>query len=184
MDLFTTIRWRLGDDQVIAEDLGLMTDGVRWLVRNSGYPNMKVLQFALDAQDVCASNDYWPHNYNNNCVVYTGTQDNETIAGWFGGLKAEEKRQIRDYLGDYYTPDNQIYKALINLAMTTVAKDCIVPIQDHLGLGNEARMNQPGTVGFNWRWRLVPGQISDELAQELRAMTTRTNRVNWDAVNG
>ena len=184
MDLFNTIRWRLGDVSVIAEDLGLMTDGVRWLVRNSGYPNMKVLQFALDAQDVCASNDYWPHNYNNNCVVYTGTHDNETIAGWFDGLKAEEKRQIRDYLGDYYTPDNQIYKALINLAMTTVAKDCIVPIQDHLGLGNEARMNQPGTVGFNWRWRLVPGQISDELAQELRAMTTRTNRVNWDAVNG
>ena len=76
-----------------------------------------------------------------------------------------------------------MYKAAINCAMTSVAKDCIIPIQDHLGLPNTCRMNQPGTVGFNWRWRLIPGQITDELAAEVREMTIRANRGNWDAIN-
>ena len=182
MDLFNTIRWRLGDVDIIAEDLGLMTDGVRRLVRDSGCPNMKVLQFAIDPADIGAANDYWPHNYNSNCVAYTGTHDNETVAGWYAGLDDASRRQVRDYLGDYYTPDSQIHKALVNLMMTTVAKDCIIPIQDHLGLGNEARMNQPGTVGFNWRWRLTPGQLTDALAQELLALVKRTGRANWDAI--
>lgn len=182
MDLFHTIRWRLGDVDIIAEDLGLMTDGVRRLVRDSGCPNMKVLQFAIDPADIGAANDYWPHNYNSNCVAYTGTHDNETVAGWYAGLDDASRRQVRDYLGDYYTPDSQIHKALVNLVMTTVAKDCIIPIQDHLGLGNEARMNQPGTVGFNWRWRLTPGQLTDALAQELLALVKRTGRANWDAI--
>ena len=182
MELFNSIRRHLGNVSVIAEDLGLMTDGVRALVRDSGYPNMKVLQFAVDPADVGGANDYWPHNYNSNCVVYTGTHDNETLAGWYAGLSIEAKTQVRNYLSDYYTPDDRMYKVLINLAMTAVAKDCIVPIQDHLGLGNEARMNQPGTVGFNWRWRLLPGQLTDALAQELLAMAKRTARANWDTL--
>ncbi len=183
MDLFNTIRYRLGNVSVIAEDLGLMTEGVRQLVRSSGYPNMKVLQFAIDPADVSCTNDYWPHNYNANCVVYTGTHDNETIAGWFADLSEEGKKQVRGYLCNQDTPDEKIYKAMINLAMTSVAKDCIVPIQDHLGLDNKCRMNQPGTVGFNWRWRLLPGQVTWELAEEVLAMTMRTNRANWDAIN-
>ena len=182
MDLFNTIRWRLGNVQVIAEDLGHMTDTVRYLVRDSGYPNMKVLQFAFDADDVGAANDYLPHNYNNNCVVYTGTHDNETISGWFAGLSQEGKKQVRDYLCDYYTPDKQMHKVLISTAMASVAKDCIVPMQDYLGLDNSARMNQPGTVGFNWRWRLLPGQITDSLAWEIRSMVRRYGRTNWDAI--
>lgn len=182
MDLFHTIRWRLGNVDIIAEDLGLMTDGVRRLVRDSGCPNMKVLQFAIDPADIGAANDYWPHNYNSHCVAYTGTHDNETVAGWYAGLDDASRRQVRDYLGDYYTPDNQLYKALVNLVMTTVAKDCIIPIQDHLGLGNEARLNKPGTVGFNWRWRLPSGQLTDSLAQELLALAKRTGRANWDAL--
>ena len=182
MELFHTIRSRLGDVHVIAEDLGLMTDSVRALVRDSGYPNMKVLQFAVDPADVGGANDYWPHNYSSNCVAYTGTHDNETLAGWYAGLSSEAKMQLRNYLGDHYTPDGQIYRPLINLAMTTVAKDCIIPVQDWLGLGNEARMNQPGTVGFNWRWRLLPGQLTDALARELLATAKRTGRANWDAL--
>jgi len=182
MELFNSIRRHLGNVSVIAEDLGLMTDSVRALVRDSGYPNMKVLQFAVDPADVGGANDYWPHNYNSNCVVYTGTHDNETLAGWYAGLGMEAKTQVRNYLSDYFTPDDQIYKVLINLAMTSVAKDCIIPIQDHLGLGNEARMNHPGTVGFNWRWRLTPGQLTDALAQELLAMAKRTARANWDTL--
>ena len=75
-----------------------------------------------------------------------------------------------------------MYKALTNLAMTCTAKTCIIPIQDHLGLPNTARMNQPGTEGFNWRWRLLPGQVTEALAQEVLAMTTRANRCNWDAL--
>ena len=168
---------------MIAEDLGLMTDGVRRLVRDSGCPNMKVLQFAIDPADVGAANDYWPHNYNSHCVAYTGTHDNETLAGWYAGLKEDEKKQVRDYLGDYCTPDHQMHKVLIHLVMRTVAKDCIIPIQDYLGLGNEARMNQPGTVGFNWRWRLKPGQVADALAEELLGLAKRTARANWDAIN-
>ncbi len=183
MDLFNTIKYRLGDVQVIAEDLGLMTEGVRRLVRDSGYPNMKVLQFAVDPADIACSNDYWPHNYNSNCVVYTGTHDNETVAGWYAGLSGEAKNQIRSYLCNFDTADERMYKALINLAMASVAKDCIVPIQDHLGLPNTARMNQPGTVGFNWRWRMVEGQLTEELAEEVLAVTMRTNRANWDAIN-
>lgn len=182
MDLFNAIRWQLGDVNIIAEDLGLMTDGVRRLVRDSGCPNMKVLQFAIDPTDIGASNDYWPHNYNSNCVVYTGTHDNETVAGWYVGLAEDAKKQVREYLGDYHTPDNQMHKVLIHLAMRAVSKDCIIPIQDHLGLGNEARMNQPGTVGFNWRWRLKPGQLTNELAEELLTLAMRTGRANWDAI--
>ena len=183
MDLFNTIRYRLGDVKVIAEDLGLMTEGVRRLVKASGYPNMKVLQFAVDPADIACSNDYWPHNYNANCVVYTGTHDNETVAGWLAGLDEASMKQVRDCLCNYDTADDKLYKSMINLAMASVAKDCIVPAQDHLGLPNTARMNQPGTVGFNWRWRLLPGQLTDELAEEILAVTMRCNRANWDAIN-
>ncbi len=183
MDLFNTIRRRLGEVEVIAEDLGLMTDGVRQLVKDSGYPNMKVLQFAVDPADIACSNDYWPQNYGPNCVVYTGTHDNETLAGWYAGLSKEAKQQLRSYLHNPDIADKRMYKALLNLAMTCVAKDCIIPIQDYLALPNTARMNQPGTVGFNWRWRLLPGQVTEELAQEVLAMTIQANRANWDIIN-
>ena len=182
MDLFNTIHARLGDVAVIAEDLGLMTEGVRQLVKDSGYPNMKVLQFAVDPSDVSYVNDYWPQNYSRNCVVYTGTHDNETLAGWYAGLSKPAKLQLRQYLWNFDIAEKRMYKALLNLVMTSVAKDCIIPIQDHLGLDNTCRMNQPGTVGFNWRWRLLPGQVTEELAQEVLAMTTRANRANWDAL--
>ena len=183
MELFNTIKYRLGDVQVIAEDLGLMTEGVRQLVKDSGYPNMKVFQFAVDPADIACANDYWPHNYNSNCVVYTGTHDNETVAGWYAGLDKASKTQVRAYLGNFDTADKRMYKAIINATMATVAKDCIIPIQDHLGLDNTCRMNQPGTVGFNWRWRLLPEQITEELAEEVLAVTMRMNRANWDALN-
>lgn len=182
MDLFNTIRYRLGNVPVIAEDLGLMTDSVRRLVAESGYPNMKVIQFAVDPADIGASNDYWPHNYHNNCVVYTGTHDNETVSGWFTGLDVASQNQVRTYLGDYFTPDAQMNQVLISLALRSVADTCIIPIQDHLGLDNEARMNKPGTVGFNWRWRLQKGLLTDTLAEKLLTMTMATGRANWDAL--
>ena len=183
MELFNTLRQALGDRGVIAEDLGLLTDSVRRLVADSGFPNMKVLQFAFDKDDIGGANDYLPHNYNNNCVVYTGTHDNEAIHGWFMGLGKEEKAFVRDYMGDHETANKWMYKQLIAMAMRSAAKDCIIPAQDWLGLDNTSRMNAPGTVGVNWSWRLTPGQITDELAEEVLTVTKRFGRANWDALN-
>ena len=183
MNLFNAIRNSLGDKAVIAEDLGLMTPGVRKLVKDSGFPNMKVLQFAFDAADIGGSNEYLPHNYNTNCVVYTGTHDNETIHGWFTGLDKENREHVRNYLGDEATPIKRIYKKLINMAMVCAAKDCIIPVQDWLGLDNTARMNMPGTVNVNWSWRLLPGQLTDEVSEEMLAVSMRYGRANWDALN-
>ena len=183
MDLFKAIQNALGKEGVIAEDLGLMTDTVRKLVKDSGYPNMKVIQFAFDVHDINGSNDYWPHNYGSNHWVYSGTHDNETLSGWFGAMKSDAKKQVREYLADYTTPEAMIYKPLVALAMRSTAKVCIIPIQDYLGLDNKARMNAPGTVGTNWRWRLLPGQVKKELAKDVLGQTVRVGRANWDAFN-
>ena len=182
MDLFHTLRAKLGHKHVIAEDLGLLTDGVRRLVKDSGFPNMKVLQFAFDKADIGGANDYLPHNYNNNCVVYTGTHDNETINGWFMGLSEEDKDYVRDYLGDHDTANKWMYKKLIATAMGSAANMCVIPAQDWLGLDNTTRMNVPGTVDSNWSWRLLPGQITDELGAEMLIITKRYGRANWDAL--
>ena len=182
MDLFWTLRRELGHREFIAEDLGLMTEGVRRLVQESGFPNMKVIQFAFDSADVGGSNEYLPHNYNSNCVVYTGTHDNETISGWFAGLDKTERDHVRAYLCDTATPIKHIHEKFISLAMMCPAKTCIVPIQDWLGLDNSSRMNAPGTVGSNWSWRLLPGLVTEELGQEVLAVTKRFGRANWDAL--
>ena len=183
MELFNTLKASLGDRGVIAEDLGLMTDSVRQLVVDSGYPNMKVVQFAFDSEDIGGVNEYLPHNYNSNCVVYTGTHDNETIAGWFAALSKAEKDHIRDYLCDHDTANKWMYKKFIHLAMMSVANTCIIPIQDWLGLDNSSRMNAPGTVGTNWSWRLNAGQVTEQLGEEVLAVTKRFGRANWDALN-
>ncbi len=183
MELFHTLKSSLGDRAVIAEDLGLMTDGVRQLVKDSGYPNMKVIQFAYSSADIGGSNEYLPHNYTNNCVVYTGTHDNETISGWFLGLDKTERDHIRTYLRDFDTANKWMYRKLIDLAMMSCADTCIIPIQDWLGLDNTARMNMPGTVEVNWSWRLLPGQVTAELGEEVRNVSKRYGRANWDALN-
>ena len=176
------MRHHLGERSVIAEDLGFMTQTVRDLVRDTGFPNMKVLQFAFDEGDLGASNDYLPHNYAMNCVAYTGTHDNETIQGWFDGLDEKGKKRVRDYLCDQHTPDAQMYKKLVATVMVSSANLCMIPIQDYLGLDNESRMNKPSTVGMNWRWRLKDGQITPMLEREMLKTTMRYGRVNWDAL--
>ena len=179
MDLFHAVRNSLGDKQFIAEDLGLMTDSVRQLVRDSGFPNMKVLQFAFDLDDLAATNDYLPHNYAPNCVVYTGTHDNETMVGWLAGLDAEHKKLIRDYICDHHTPDARLYRVLLAQAMRSCADTCILPIQDLLGLDNSARMNQPSTVNTNWRWRMKADALTLNAQKLLRTLTCRYGRYNW-----
>ena len=182
MDFFRKVRSQLGEKQIIAEDLGLMTDTVRQLVKDSGFPNMKVLQFGFDVADVGASNDYLPHNCHANSVVYTGTHDNETIAGWFLGLSGEGKKLVRDYLNDHHTPDDKFYRSLVAQAMRTRSNICILPVQDILGLDNSARMNQPSTVNTNWRWRMLSGVLTDEVCADLLALTRRYGRFNWKTV--
>lgn len=182
MELFNTLKWKLGDRAVIAEDLGLMTDGVRQLVKDSGYPNMKVIQFAFDAADIGGANEYLPHNYRNNCVVYTGTHDNETIGGWFAGLDKENREYVRDYVSDHETANKWMYRKLIDLAMRCCADTCIIPMQDWLGMDNTTRMNTPGTVETNWCWRLLPGQVTEALGEQVRNVSKRYGRANWDAL--
>ena len=182
MELFRALKASLGEQKVIAEDLGLMTEGVRRLVRDSGFPNMKVLQFAFDPEDTAGACEYLPHNYGSNCVVYTGTHDNETVAGWFAGLSEAEQLRVRTYLGDLYTPEEEFYRVIVTAAMGSVADTCIVPIQDWLGLDNTARMNRPGTVGTNWRWRLLPEQMAAIPTETLLAAAKRYGRANWDGL--
>lgn len=183
MELFDRIRQELGDCNVIAEDLGLMTDGVRRLVKESGFPNMKVIQFAFDVNDCGGTNEYLPHNYDNNCVVYTGTHDNETAAGWLASIPEKQRELVRIYLNDPKLTERELYRALINLALMSCARICIIPIQDYLGLDNSCRMNQPGTVGKNWRWRLTPNQLTAETGERLLALAKRYGRTNWDALS-
>ena len=180
MELFRAVEQRLGWHEVIAEDLGYVTDSVRRLVRESGFPGMKVLEFAFDARDSGSANDYMPHNYTENCVAYTGTHDNETIAGWFTSITEEERQMARDYLCDHFTPEKLLYKSFVALAMRSNAKTCIIPLQDYLGYDNTCRINKPSTVGINWRWRLTRSELSEELKEEILAVTKRYGRMNWE----
>lgn len=176
MDLFHAVRARLGQKSIIAEDLGFITDSVRWLVRESGFPNMKVLEFAFDSRDTGSASDYLPHNYDRNCVVYTGTHDNETLCSWFKKITAKERRMVREYIHNDQVTDKMIYKEMICLAMRSVANTCIIPIQDYLGYTNKARMNTPSTLGKNWKWRLREGEITAALIEEIRKLTETYGR--------
>lgn len=176
IDLFRAISARLGQRDIIAEDLGYMTDSVKALVEESGYPNMKVIEFAFDERDTGNASDYLPHNYPENCVVYTGTHDNETLLSWFRDISPLERRQVREYLNDFHSSEQEICQNLICLVMRSVAKLCVIPMQDYLYLDNSARMNQPSTLGKNWKWRLVPGQFTEALQKEMKALAKRYGR--------
>lgn len=180
IELFQKVKERLGEKEVIAEDLGYVTDSVRQLVKESGFPGMKVLEFAFDSRDSGCANDYLPHNYTENSVAYTGTHDNETLAGWWRSITREEQQLARAYLCDQATPEKYLGQSFISLIMRSRAKLCIVPIQDYMGLGNEARINRPSTVGINWRWRLMPEDLTKELSGQIREMTLRYGRMNWE----
>ena len=182
IDLFRCAQNQLGWHEVIAEDLGYVTDSVREMVRESGFPGMKVLEFAFDSRDTGSANDYLPHNYPENSVAYTGTHDNETIVGWLDSITEEEMAMARRYLYDFHTPKAQLHKSFIAAVMRSNAKYCVVPLQDWLGLDNSCRMNKPSTIGINWRWRVTKVQLSEELKEEMLDMTRCYGRTNWTAV--
>ena len=178
IELFRRAEEVLGWHEVIAEDLGFVTDSVRQLVRDSGFPGMKVLQFAFDSRDTGSARDYLPHNYTENAVVYTGTHDNDTTIGWFEAVSDEDWNLAREYLCDFYTPDEEMDQPFVALALQSVARMCIIPMQDYLGLGTEARMNTPSTIGCNWRWRMTDDQFTQELCRDILARTRRYGRTD------
>lgn len=168
MKLFRAVEAAIGRQNIIAEDLGFLTDSVRQLLKDSGFPGMKVLEFAFDSRDGSGS-DYLPHNFNKHCVAYTGTHDNETILGWMESAPAADVAYAREYLrmNDAEGPNWTMMRGI----WQSTADTAIVQMQDLLGLGAEARMNEPSTVGKNWKWRALPGFDSEELAQKLRRET-------------
>ena len=168
MDLFNTVKEKLGELDIIAEDLGFLTESVFQLLKDSGYPGMKVLQFAFDPSE---DSDYLTYKYQRNCVVYTGTHDNDTTAGWFEKLSDGDKEVALRYMNSFYTPKEEQHWDLIALAMRSTADTCIIPVQDFLGLGSEARINMPSTRGDNWKWRMTKGAFSEELKEKIRRMT-------------
>lgn len=168
MDLFNTVKEKLGELDIIAEDLGFLTESVFQLLKDSGYPGMKVLQFAFDPSE---DSDYLTYKYQRNCVVYTGTHDNDTTAGWFEKLSNGDKEVALRYMNSFYTPKEEQHWDLIALAMRSTADTCIIPVQDFLGLGSEARINMPSTLGDNWKWRMTKGAFSEELKEKIRRMT-------------
>ena len=171
--LFTAIHKHLGNVPVIAEDLGFLTPEVLKLVADTGYPGMKVLQFAFDSRE---ESDYLPHNYPRNCVVYTGTHDNETTTGWFKDIPEADRAFAKTYLG-LSPKDTDGTTALIRAACASVADTAVIPMQDWLGLGNEARINHPSTLGGNWCWRMKSDALTNELAERIRKMTRLYGRL-------
>lgn len=161
-DLFETMKKELGEKAVIAEDLGYLTDSVIELVRKTGYPGMKILQFAFDSRE---DSDYIPHNYTRNSVVYTGTHDNDTTRSWFDQLPKADKKYCREYLNIKNTKD--AVNAAIRAGFASVSDTVIIPMQDYLELPGYARINTPSTLGGNWVWRLKKDALSDDLVKKL-----------------
>ncbi len=171
-DIFRAMKETLGKRPVIAEDLGFLTNSVRRLVKKTGYPGMKILQFAFDSRE---ESDYLPHHYTAGSVVYTGTHDNDTTIGWFHTLNRHDKKFAKTYLNIRSNKD--VNWAFIRAAQASVSDTCIIPIQDYLGLGSEARINTPSTLGQNWKWRMDKNALTDALAAQIYDMTKLYGRL-------
>ncbi len=170
--LLNTLRQKLGVLPIWAEDLGMITAEVDELRDRFDLPGMKILQFAFD--DRGAANPYLPFNYARNCVCYTGTHDNDTTHGWWAQLDSKYKRRVSDYLG--LSTDDEISWSLIRLAMSSVANDVVIPWQDVLELGSEARFNVPGTATGNWAWRFDSRAVKSEALGRLSQLTETFGR--------
>ncbi len=163
-ELFAVLKEKLGKREVIAEDLGFLTPSVLRLVKRTGYPGMKVLQFAFDSRE---ESDYLPHNYSKNCVVYTGTHDNDTTLGWYRTQNRRDRKFCDAYLNLSHRRKKEIHWEFVRAAYASVADLAVIPMQDFLGLGSEARINTPSTLGGNWSWRMKAGAFTAELAERM-----------------
>lgn len=164
--LFKSIKDNFGDLDIIAEDLGFNSVGLEKLLEDTGFPNMKVLQFAFDIK---GDSDYLPHNYNRNCVVYTGTHDNYPVNAWFEFAPIDEL----EFATKYLKLDNKegLNWGFIRGAWSSPSYLAIAQMQDFLGLGEESRMNEPSTLGKNWTWRINKSDLTAELARKIADLT-------------
>lgn len=175
-DFFNTLLKHFKQLPIIAEDLGIITPDVTEIMEKFGFPGMKVLLFAFGGD--IATNPYAPHNHIKNCVVYTGTHDNNTIKGWYKNeVDPKDRKKISEYIGREVTA-RTIHKEIVKLAMTSVADTVIIPMQDILGLGEKDRMNVPGTTTGNWEWRLSSEQLTPSLTKKLKDMTKLYGRAS------
>ncbi|MEJ2667431.1 MAG: 4-alpha-glucanotransferase, partial [Deinococcales bacterium] len=168
---FDALKGALGELPIIAEDLGVITPAVDKLRDDNGLPGMKVLQFAFAGD---ASDPYLPHNYPRNCVVYTGTHDNDTTAGWYAQAPEAERDFVRRYLA---RDEGNLAWEFIRLAQASVAELAMAPLQDVLGLGSEARMNTPGRASGNWSWRFAWSDLPEWLAPQLHELARLYGRL-------
>lgn len=166
MKLFNQINKELGQVNIIAEDLGYLTKEVIDFKNETGYPGMKVLEFAFDSRE---ESDYLPHNYNKNCIVYTGTHDNDTVVGWKSSAPKEDVEFAKKYLN--IKDEKDFNWEFIRGALSSVANLSIIQIQDYLGLDSKGRMNIPSTLGGNWQWRIDEKVLDDKLAKKIGSMT-------------
>jgi 4-alpha-glucanotransferase len=182
-ELFSTLQQELGELPIIAENLGVITVEVEQIRKQLGFPGMAILQFAFGNDPQGPS--FRPHNYVRNLVAYTGTHDNDTTLGWWNSVGTidsirtsedvlKEHVFARTYLG--YADDEPINWAMIRTVLASIADTAIIPLQDVLGLGTDARMNLPGTSRGNWRWRFQSGVLSPELAKRLRELNEAYDR--------
>jgi 4-alpha-glucanotransferase len=170
---FDAVRRELGTLPFLAEDLGFITPDVRALLDQFHIPGTRVLQFAFDGNP---DNPHLPRNYSPNCVAYTGTHDNNTTRGWFEELPGGQRQNLWQYLQRPGGESGEAAAALVRLAWSSVATLALAPLQDVLNLGVEARMNVPGRVERNWRWRLAPGMQCSAAFQWLSDVTKTANR--------
>lgn len=168
---FDILNQKLGKLPILAEDLGIITPEVEALRDQFEFPGMKILQFAFGSG---TDNPYLPFNYNRNCLVYTGTHDNNTTIGWFEGLSEKDKQSISDYLG--CTSNDGIHWDMIRLALGSVANQAIIPLQDLLGLGSEGKMNAPGQGEGNWEWRYESSALTPEISDRFKFLTETYGR--------
>ena len=192
--IFEKIKEVFGKVNIIAEDLGFLTPSVLKLLEDTGFPGMKVLEFAFQAGE---ESSYLPYLYKQNCVVYTGTHDNDTVVGWYRSLSPEDKKFVDDYMGihdlDKENPYNscaaptvtektrwekEVSWEVIRLALASTADLAVIPMQDYLGLGTEARINMPSTLGGNWTWRMKKGAFTQEIQKRCRQMNRLYGRRN------
>ena len=182
-DLFNAINKRLGKLPLIAEDLGVITDGVKKLRDDFNFPGMKVLQFAFSVDEAKQNgmiNSFLPHMYNQNCIVYTGTHDNETMQGWLDNISDEQLCLVAEYVtgkemsaeeARQMNNNKELCPLLIKAAMASSAQMAVFPLQDLFAIGSEGRMNEPSTVGKNWKWRFDISALDENLACNLKFLS-------------
>ena len=164
-DFFNAVRKALGGDlPIFAEDLGIITEPVKALRDQFGFPGMKILQFAFEGSD---ESDYLPYLYNENCICYTGTHDNNTTVGWFFDVPEATRERVRNYCN---SSCSEVHWDMIRLAIASTARYAIYPLQDLLGFGGDCRMNTPGVAAGNWAWRFKNEYLSDALTQRLHRL--------------